>query len=155
MWYVYWFGCTSLFFLHSVIHSKANPELVLAVSMPTFRPGDESITISYAGQPLVLQKQRSGNGAANQVWMIEKEGQGFIHAFGPTQDAVKNRGKCVTDELYLSTVTFICRSVTIKGNESLVENISNPSFLRLFLIILKCFILMQNPLKELWRIFQR
>ena len=61
--------------------------------MPTFRPGDESITTSYAGQPITLQKQKHGNGSANQVWFMEKEGEGFVHAFGSTQDSVRNNGK--------------------------------------------------------------
>ncbi|KAJ8248925.1 hypothetical protein GJAV_G00229250 [Gymnothorax javanicus] len=51
------------------LHLLANPDLVLAVSMPKITPGNTSDPVSIPGCPVVLQKYKPyAYGAANQKW---------------------------------------------------------------------------------------
>ncbi|XP_071809280.1 doublecortin domain-containing protein 1-like [Asterias amurensis] len=64
------------------IRSKANPELVLGVQMPSLKSDDDGTTCSsFYNQPVSLQHQRIEKyGMANQKWSFEKE-TGFMDAF--------------------------------------------------------------------------
>ncbi|XP_071830359.1 doublecortin domain-containing protein 1-like [Apostichopus japonicus] len=63
------------------ICSKPNPEMVLTVTMPAFKAGDDSIPTSFVGQEVALQpKRQEQNGRANQKWAFESD-TGIIDAF--------------------------------------------------------------------------
>lgn len=64
--------------------------MVLTVTMPAFKAGDDSIPTSFVGQEVALQpKRQEQNGRANQKWAFESD-TGIIDAFATE---IKDIGK--------------------------------------------------------------